>query len=293
MRILAGIVASAMLVATTGAIAAQPKPVQPSPADEVFKAEQDFDACTAEHGITVGFHAYSTPDAIGFRPEAMRIHERLSEEIAKGEGGKDAPSKLRWRPYRVAVAASGDMAWDMGPWTIAGTDRAGWFFTIWQKQANGRWLWPLDTGAGAAPANKLPPVGARETFSYGRTSAVDPTAAASAAARDADLNTALGAHPATEVYKDFLIGDMTFVGGGEAPVTGKKDVAALLGKRPQSLVWGADGNGQSTAGDMVYTYGHVTDASGAHQGHYVRVWSRFGKKPTDWKLTVDIYNSAK
>lgn len=293
MRILAGFVASVMLLAATGATAAQPKPAQPTPADEVFKAEQDFDAYTAEHGITVGFHAYSTPDAIAFRPEAVRIHERLGDLIAKGEGGKDAPSKLRWRPYRVAVAASGDMAWDLGPWTIEGTDRAGWFFTIWQKQADGRWLWPLDTGAGAAPAAKLPPVGARETISYGRTTAVDPTAAAFVTTREAELNAALTATPATEAYEDFLIDDMTFVGGGEAPVTRKKDVAVRLGTRPQGLTWITVGNGQSKAGDMVYTYGHVTDASGIHQGHYVRVWNRFGKKPADWKLTVDIYNSDK
>lgn len=292
MRILAGILAIAALTFATGATAA-PKSAQPNPADEVFKAEQEFDAYTAEHGITVGFHAYSTPDAIAFRPEAVRIHERLGNLIAKGEGGKDAPSKLRWRPYRIAVAASGDMAWDIGPWTIDGTDKAGWFFTIWQKQPDGRWLWPLDTGAGVAPADTLPPVGARETISYARTTAVDPTAAASAAARDAELNAALTAKPAPEVYKDFLIGDMTFVGGGEAPVTRKKDVAALLGKRPQGMTWTAVGSGQSRAGDMVYTYGHVADASGAHQGHYVRVWGRFGKKPADWKLTVDIYNSDK
>jgi hypothetical protein len=62
MRILAGIVASVMLAATGAG--AQTAPTGPT--GEVFKAEEAFDAYTAERGITEGFHAYSTPDAVPF-----------------------------------------------------------------------------------------------------------------------------------------------------------------------------------------------------------------------------------
>lgn len=283
MRILTGIVASVML-AVTG-VAAYADPVE-----EVFKVEEAFDAYTAEHGITEGFHAYSTLDAIAFRPEAVRIHDRLGDAITKGEGGKDAPSKLRWRPYRIVVAASGDMAWDMGPWIIEGTDRAGWFFTIWQKQADGRWLWSLDTGAGPAPAGKLPPAGARETLSFMHAGPADPDPANSVAKRDAELNAALSAKPAADAYKSFSIPDMTYFGGGTVPSTDRKAVKALLGARPQQgVTWTTIGKGQSAAGDMVYTYGHVTDAAGAYLGHYVRVWTPI----SGWQVSVDIYNSAK
>jgi hypothetical protein len=286
MRILAGLIASVMMAATGAGAQTAPTGLT----GEVFKAEETFDAYTAEHGITEGFHAYSTPDAIAFRPEAVRIHERLGDAIAKGEGGKDAPSKLRWRPYRIAVAASGDMAWDMGPWTIEGTDRAGWFFTIWQKQSDGRWLWLLDTGAGTDAVDKLPPAGAHETLTFSSGGPSDPDAANSVAKRDAELNAALGAKPPADAYKTFSMQDMTYFGGGAVPATGRKTVKALLGARPQQgATWTTIGNGQSAARDMVYTYGHVTDATGAYLGHYVRVWTSMG----GWHLAVDLYNSAK
>ncbi len=286
MRILAGIVASVVLAATGAGAQTVPTGLT----GEVFRAESEFDAYTAEHGMTEGFHAYSTPDAIAFRPEAVRIHERLGDAIAKGEGGKDAPSKLRWRPYRIAVAASGDMAWDMGPWTVEGSDRAGWFFTIWRKQADGRWLWSLDTGAGTDTANKLPPAGAYETLSFTSGPPANPDAANSAAKRDAELNAALSAKPPAEAYKTFSMEDLTYFGGGAVPASGRKVVKALLGARPQQgATWTTVGKGQSAAGDMVYTYGHVTDATGAHLGHYVRVWTPMA----GWQLAVDLYNSAK
>lgn len=292
MRVLASILAIIMLAAAHSA-AGETKAPTSTLADEVFKAEQDFDAYTAEHRVTVGFHAYSTPNAIGFRPEAVNIHERMGDLIAKGEGGKDAPSKLRWRPYRIAVAASGDMAWDIGPWTFEGTDRAGWFFTIWRKQPDGRWLWSLDTGAGAAPADTLPNPGASETFTASATTRVDPNAIAAATARNAELDITLASTPAVDAYKTFIIPKVTFIAGGEAPVSDPHGVGERLSLRPRGLAWDADGYGQSAAGDMIYSYGHTTDSAGVHQGHYVRIWTRISKKPGDWKLSVDIYNSAK
>jgi ketosteroid isomerase-like protein len=261
--------------------------------DAVFQAETEFDAFTHAHGYTKGFFTYSAPDAIAFDGAgAIRIHDKLVASLAKDDSEKDAPSKLRWRPYRVAAAASGDLAYDLGPWTIEGTDKAGWFLTLWQKQADGRWLWVLDTGAGPAGAKPAPVGGAYEISRIDGT-APDPNAAAEVDGLDAALNTALKTQPADKMYKERDLDYLIVASDGAPPARDKEAALAALATRPAGLVWTQDGKAIAADGRFAYTYGHATASGGAYQGHYVRVWVKMGLKPTDWTQSVDLYQSGK
>jgi len=256
-----------------------------APADAVFQVERDFDAYTHDHGYNKGFYAYSAPGALEFDSGPTPIHEQLQAKLLKDSSEKDAPSKLRWQPFDVDVAGSKTMAWDLGTWQVEGTKQAGWFFTIWQKQANGHWLWVLDTGAGPAGAA---PLQARlytiaKTWPHAELKAVGGVRGL-----DERLNAALAKGAASDVYAPRLV-DLRMVGGDTAsPAYGKSDMPALLASRPQGLSWTFDGQGASSMGDMVYTYGH---AGSPQRGYYVRVWQR--ETPTGaWKLIADIYQSS-
>ncbi len=277
---------------------AQPKPISAVDAiHQVGQAEHDFDAYTHKHGYTQGFYKYSAPDAVDFHPQAFAIHDKLAEDLKADSS--DKPSTLRWGPEWIGVAGSRDMAWDLGPWWIEGTDQAGWFFTVWQRQDDGTWLWVLDGGAG--PENQTTAKAASRNSTASFNIGVSPTPETSqpeAAALDDSYNAGLAAKTAIATYNDlhWQLPDIV-AGDSAAPATSQSKTAdadrnAMLRTRPQGLTWTRDGEGGSWGGDMVYTYGHASAADGTFKGHYVRVWHKLAADATSWAMTADIYQSA-
>lgn len=287
----AHLLAIAILGLAAPAMAETAAPAQPS--DAIFQVEAEFDAFTHQHGYTKGFFTYSAPDAIAFDGNgAVRIHERLAARLAEDSSEKDAPSKLRWRPYLVGMASTEDLAYDLGPWTIEGTDKAGWFFTIWQKQPDGQWRWVLDTGAGPSPADRLPAPGSRETRRVGGP-APTPTALEEVDGPDDALNAALKMRPAMEAYKAADLDYIAVASDDAPPALDRAAAVTALATRPQGLTWSQDGKAIAKDGRFAYTYGHANGSDGAYKGHYVRVWIKMGPKPTDWALDIDLYQAAK
>ncbi len=280
--------------------AATPKTTTKSPggqaaATAVANAEKAFDAFTHVHGYTKGFFTFSAPDAIAFHPQALRIHDALAaKEQAINNTEPDAPSSLRWGPYRVEAATSGDLAFDLGTWTMEGNG-AGWFFTVWKKQPGGKWLWTLDTTAGTADANAVPatPV-ANAPLPVKRAPATSADEAKSAVASlDDALNRVLGASSADSALTGGKYGMLdahaVVLTSDRAPASTPDDIAAALKTRPANGVWTPDGGDMSASGDFAESYGHVAAQDGTYLGHYVRVWVKRG---TDWTLLVDLYGAS-
>ena len=282
----AGLILSASFIMAASPVLAA------GPTDAIFKVERDFAAYTRTHGYNQGFFTYSAPEAVDFEPQAHKVHDELGAAVAADPS--DQPSKLIWWPYRASVASSGDLAWDMGPWKIDGTDKAGWFMTIWKKQPDGNWRWILDGGAGPDAADKLPPDGAQETQAGGASGGTAAAAETATKTRDGALDAALATTGGDAAYKGFYIKDMAIAAGDMArPATGKKDVSAMFDSRPKGAQWVLDGSGASEAGDLTYTYGHASAADGTYLGHYVRMWRKFGKGDDGWVVVFDGYQSAK
>jgi len=259
---------------------------------DVIAAEKGFDAYTHIHGYTKGFFEWSAPDAIAFHPQALRIHEALGDKLKADSSEKDAPSKLRWSPYCVEVAASNDLAFDLGTWNIEGSQQAGWFFTIWKKQKGGKWLWELDSGAGTAEPDKLP-VTPLAAGPKPPSHAKDSQARASTTTLDQSVNQMLGTTSAADTLTGGKYGmldkDAVVLSGDRPPANTPDEVAATLKARPVGATWTADGGDASASGDFAYTYGHVAAADGTYLGHYVRVWVKRG---TDWTVLADLYGAA-
>ncbi len=249
---------------------------------DVIKAEQDFDAYTAVHGFTHGFHYWSADDGVSIGPKGPRpIHKILSDAIAKDPSESDAPSKLRWWPLRAAASASGDLGWDLGGWKTGDDPDGGWYFTVWAKQADGSWRWMVDTGAGKAPLTQVPPASAVTTDAV--TTGKSQTAQADIEAADTALDTALlSASPAA--YAKALAADAIMGGSDGAPATAADTRSAAIAKRPAGA-WARDFVKVSAAGDLGYTYGHAGD-----RGTYLRVWRNDGK--AGWRIVADIFQPA-
>ncbi len=70
---------------------------------------------------------------------------------------------LEWEPLYSHVSASGDMAYNYGPYKYTGTDAKGntrvgygYFITVWKKQPDNSWKFVFDGG------NQGPPPGKKE-----------------------------------------------------------------------------------------------------------------------------------
>ncbi len=251
-------------------------------AHQVVKAEQAFDAYTALHGFTHGFHEWSAEDGVSIGPKGPRpIHKILSDAIAKDPSERDAPSKLRWWPLRAAASQSGDLGWDLGGWKNGDDPNGGWYFTIWAKQTDGSWRWMVDTGAGKAPLTQVPVAAALTTDAV--STPKSGTATADIEAADTALDGALvQASPAA--YLKALAADAIMGSADGVPAMDADARTTAVAKRPAGA-WQRDFIKVSAAGDLGYTYGHAGD-----QGTYLRVWRNDGK--TGWHIVADMFQPA-
>lgn len=251
----------------------------------VADTERAFDAYTAEHGFTAGFLEFTAPNGILFRPDPVNVREYLTAR----EPSTD--TALRWGPYRVGVAASGDLAWDTGPWTYGDNAAHGWFFTIWERQPDGNWRWALDHGSGSSPAHV--PVPAPEEVIVDRAArgtrfpASDPWT--EVAAMDGRLNALLVAESAEMAYANIRAEDFWASTPDQGPAMTRDTAWEALQARPSYDAFEPIGGRASAAGDLAYTYGHVRWGDGEVQsrGHYIRVWRRDGRGPEGWRLVYD------
>ena len=254
-------------------------------ASAVASTERAFDAFTAEHGFTRGFLEFAAPDGILFRPDPVIARDYLSAR----EPSTD--TALRWGPYRVGVAASGDLAWDTGPWTYGDNAAHGWFFTIWERQADGRWRWALDHGSGSSPAHV--PVPAPEDVIVDPAAQGGPSSLsdswAEVTAMDGRLNAVLVAESAQMAYANIRADDFWASTPDQGPAMTRDAAWAALQARPAYDGLEPIGGRASAAGDLAYSYGHVrwSDGETGRRGHYIRVWRRDGGGPAGWRLVYD------
>ncbi len=281
------------LLVATALLAAPAAFAATTPAEEVAKAERDFDADTAVHGITRGFHTWSEREAIGFRPGPVDIHARLEEKLKTSPEGFDAPSKLRWGPWRIGVSTSGDFAYDIGTWHIDGTPDQGWFFTLWRKQADGTWRWALDMGAGKAGEGEHPDPAKDliiDPSYYGAPPKEGPDASTIISVIDTQLNMALETDPA-KAYAYSSQKDTVFTRAVGAPQSLAEASAAAWKERPTGATWRGTMSWTARSDEMVCIMGETLKEEKVI-GHYVRVWRRSGPETADWKLAVDLYQPA-
>ena len=280
-----------MALAVNSRIALPSLPVAGNAYKDVITAEKSFDAFTHTHGYTKGFFTWSMPDAVVFHPQAIRIHEALGDKLKADPKEDDAPSKLRWAPYRVEAATSNDMAFDLGTWTVEGSKQAGWFFTIWKKQKGGKWLWALDTSAGTADADNLPvtPLAAGPKPPHVKDAEAKASTATLDAAVDQMMSATSPADTLTGGKYGMLDPNVVVLSGDRPPANTPDEIAAALKARPTGATWTADGGDAAASGDFTYTWGHVAAADGTYLGHYVRVWVKRGK---DWTILADLYGAS-
>ena len=124
---------------------------------ELRKMEAAFEQATLDHGLN-GFMSFFADDGVVLMPDIGPVKGREAIRKTKVAGFARPGFSLRWKPEYADIAASGDLGYTYGPYTMMfiGSDgkkvtRTGRYFTIWKKQKDGSWKVMLDNGVQDEP----------------------------------------------------------------------------------------------------------------------------------------------
>ncbi len=115
--------------------------------DALRQADLDFSEYSVEHGMNAAFLAFADSTAVLLRPGSPPVRDlgSIGNLLRQKD---DSGFNLSWEPEGAYVAASGDLGYTYGTYTIsAGEKRSrGTYVTIWKKDARGTWKYVLDSG---------------------------------------------------------------------------------------------------------------------------------------------------
>lgn len=251
-------------------LAALPHGVAASDFDDMVAAERAFAADASARSTREAFVTALAEDGVVFAPgpgSGKRVWE------AK------APNKhrLEWTPEVAEIAASGDLGYTSGPWrfTTAGEDKPkafGHFFSVWQKQGDGKWRLLVDHGIDHAEVAFPATVQRRGGVGVG----APPTwPVGLAELRSADLL------PAGELNPRLVSADFLRLRQGQLP-DGRAEGKALPGTATRLDT----GHVISTAGDLAATWG-----GGPGSPAWIRIWRRPSAEDAPgrgWTLAAEL-----
>jgi ketosteroid isomerase-like protein len=256
---------------------------------ELANAERAFAKMASDQSIRDAFIEFFADESVNFNPVPGPARQRLKDKPDAFPPGM----KLLWEPRLGDIAASSDMGYLTGPTEIglAGQPtRYGNYFSVWKKQANGKYRVILDIGA--AQPEKL-------TFADGfvRSKAVatykgkDTKAAAEASLLAADK--AFGAAIATKGAPAAYFQTMHEAGrlhhSGYLSMSSAKAASDWMTAHVKAMTSEPGKSETATSGDLGYTWGSFTMTSSTDQtskGYYIRVWTR--QTDGQWKVVADI-----
>jgi len=117
----------------------------------IAKAEADFEKARADRGLEgwLSFFADDSADFVRGGPFTFtkdEMRQRLQKDF-------DPADQLTWKPVKIEVADSGDLAYSLGTWQLKGKDQkdndvtqTGKYLTVWKKEKDGSWKVVADTG---------------------------------------------------------------------------------------------------------------------------------------------------
>lgn len=263
------------------ALAACATPPPDTAVTSLTQAELAFAAMAAEEGVRASFLANFADDGIAFEPGPVRLRETWS---ARPVPADPKALRLQWAPAAAAVAASGDLGFTTGPFTLSFASGArppshGIFTSVWRRDGLGTWKVVLDAGVGtpaAIPTADLAPAPRLAT------------SARSAAPAPATLER--GTAMAGAGLAQHIANDGRWYREGEAPVMGAPKIEALLPAAPSHLEFSPAAEVIARTRDFAYTYGHLVATAGdgtITRRSYVHLWKC--DDAGEWKIAVAIW----
>jgi ketosteroid isomerase-like protein len=261
----------------------------PSALVEIADTERAFAKMASDQSIRDAFIEYFADESVNFNPTPGPARQRLKDNPNAFPPGM----KLFWEPRVGDIAASGDMGYLTGPTEISVPGKPsgyGNYFSVWKKQADGKYKVILDIGA--SQPEKL-------TFANGfvRSAAVaayqgkdtKDAAEASLLAADKSFGAAIASKGAAAAYLETMHEAGRLHRSGYLSMTSAKQAAEWMTTHVKAMTSAPGKSETATSRDLGYTWGTFTMTSStdqAYKGYYIRVWTR--RADGQWRLVADI-----
>jgi ketosteroid isomerase-like protein len=257
--------------------------------DDLIAAERGFAAQAQAQGVREAFIANFSDDNIGYGPGPVMGREKWRARPA-------ATFKLEWAPSAGEIAAAGDFGYTYGPWQLRALDAAadaapaaGHFFSIWERDADGRFVNVFDHGIshpavvaldGAVMRRGLKDDGPRAARVSSR---VLNTRMQMLVTADRALASALATDQGATARAAVLTEDVAWLRSGAVPAYGREAAPVEAPFTSDQLVTMR----LAGSGDLGFTSGWSGDADKPLV--YARVW-RYAA--SGWRLVVDYLETA-
>lgn len=115
-------------------------------AAEITETDKAMSDQAAKEGFYKTLLLYADDSVVKPQEDMLPIIGKTALE--KYWSGQPDTKNITWRPFKAEVAASGDLGYTLGYWKYAGKDTTtyGNYYTIWKKQADGKWKFVVDGG---------------------------------------------------------------------------------------------------------------------------------------------------
>lgn len=120
-------------------------PAKPS-ANQILTADIAFSDLSKKEGMKRAFIEYIDNEGILLRPNHLPIAGANAIDYLSQVN--DSGYALTWVPSGAQIAASGDLGFTFGIYSLATKDTTlkGTYVSIWKKQKDGKWKFVLDSG---------------------------------------------------------------------------------------------------------------------------------------------------
>jgi ketosteroid isomerase-like protein len=247
--------------------------------NDLANAERAFARAALERGVRASFIEFFAPDGLVFEPAPVRVRETWP---TRPSSGNPLAQRLEWHPALVDVARANDLGYSTGPFRLTDTTGQrpplqGTFFSVWQRQADGRWKVWLDIGGQTEVPLEDATFAPRPRVPEGPQAQMHATASTLS-----DLDRALSGLDAA-TFAQRLARDARRHEDGRAPVVGAAWTDALARTTHEYVPGEAR---VSASGDLAASYGRVTRRTPdtTRTGHYCHVWLR---NDGAWWLAVE------
>lgn len=251
--------------------------------EEIVAAENAFADFAVAKGTRAAFLEFAADEGLNYEG----AFKNAKESWKKRSG--NSPVLIDWRPAWADAAATGDIGYTTGPWSLhpkgAGSDPTLWgeYFTVWKKQPNGGWKWVIDVGV-IHQKTEVPKNSWQSPRSFGKI--ISTTATADSWRKvENDFSASLAKNGLLKSYEKYLAEEVRLLRFGSFPLQGKKAALDFLSNKKTTIKTSILG-GESIA-DFAYVYGEyeATADGKTEKGHFVRVWKL---SPKGWQIAADI-----
>jgi ketosteroid isomerase-like protein len=290
------ILATVLVLAVIATASLCQEPNLPPAMASLVEAERAFAKACTERGAPEAFSMFFAEDSVNY--------QLFPERKNRPAPAKRPPTTLNWATTFGDVSQAGDLGYNTGPSLLTDQSpqqrppRHGLIFTIWKKQADGRWKVVLDAGV-----NTPQPVADLDApFQFARQPKIKTSGRANLENERSNLMTLdrklfdISKESAAKAFLQYLSVDARVHRNNMMPMVGKDAIRSYLSSRVTTMTGEPINADVARSADLGYSYGvyELKDTTSGtiqlEKGLYTRVWKR--DEHGRWRVVLDTASSV-